>query len=134
MSSKSASIWSASSIRPCAISHLIFDQSHMYEIVLECEIYLGLSGSHGVVPHKIKMKMNWKATGKRQDTEPPTNENPYVTQLDREKPAMLRIISMTMSLPRQLALDVSPCQIGAVAVLIPLPMPPIILRNWLGGS
>ena len=27
---------------------------------------------------------------------------------------MLRIISMTMSLPRQFALDVSPCHIGAV--------------------
>jgi hypothetical protein len=43
------------------------------------------------------------------------------------KPAMFMIISMTMSLPRQDALDVSPCQTGAVAVLIPLPMPATML-------
>lgn len=40
-------------------------------------------------------------------------EKPYVTQFDKEKPAMFMIISMTISLPRQLALDVSPCQTGA---------------------
>lgn len=39
------------------------------------------------------------------------------------KPKMFMIISMTMSLPRQLALEVSPCQTGAVEVLMPFPMP-----------
>lgn len=40
---------------------------------------------------------------------------------------MFIIISITISLPLQLALDVSPCQTGAVAVLIPFPIPAIIL-------
>lgn len=39
-----------------------------------------------------------------------------MTQLDNEKPAMFMIISITISLPRQLALEVSPCQTGAVSV------------------
>jgi len=43
---------------------------------------------------------------------------------------MLQIISMTMSLPRQLALEVSPCQTGAVAVLTPLPIPAIMLPSY----
>lgn len=45
-----------------------------------------------------------------------TYEKPYVTQFDSEKPAMFIIISMTISLPRQLALDVSPCHTGAKIV------------------
>lgn len=74
------------------------------------------------------MKRNWTASGTRHEADPPTNEKPYVTQLDKEKPAMFMIISMTMSLPRQLALEVSPCQTGAVAVLIPFPSPAMTLN------
>lgn len=40
---------------------------------------------------------------------------------------MFIIISITMSRPRQLAFDVSPCQTGAVDVLRPLPIPATIL-------
>lgn len=60
-------------------------------------------------------------------------------------PKMFNIISMTINLPRQLALDVSPCQTGAiefsqslsvlvasrdvpVEVLMPLPIPAITLE------
>lgn len=79
----------------------------------------------------MKIKRNWKARGTRQEGLPATNlcetlvsvsqvlndreayEKPYVTQFDNEKPAMFMIISMTINLPRQLALDVSPCHTGA---------------------
>ena len=46
----------------------------------------------------MKMKINWKARGKRQDTDPLKNENPNVTQLDNMKPKMLRIISMRLAM------------------------------------
>lgn len=74
------------------------------------------------------MKMNWSASGTLQARAPPVNEKPYVTQLESEKPAMFIIISMTINLPRQLALEVSPCQTGAVAVLSPLPIPATMLE------
>jgi len=72
------------------------------------------------------MKMNCIASGRRQATGPGTYEKPNVTQLLREKPAMFRMSSMTISLPRQDALEVSACQGGAVAVLMPLPIPATI--------
>lgn len=98
------------------------------------------------------MKRNWKASGTRHATLPPrklevvsenssiwqvigtTHEKPYVTQFDIENPAMFIIISMTMSLPLQLALDVSPCHTGAVDVLIPLPIPAMILPTIISGT
>lgn len=43
---------------------------------------------------------------------------------------MFMIISMTMSLPRHEALDVSPCHTGAVDVFRPLPRPATILQWW----
>ena len=42
---------------------------------------------------------------------------------------MFMIISITTSLPRHEALDVSPCQTGAVAVFKPLPMPAMMLAG-----
>jgi hypothetical protein len=47
---------------------------------------------------------------------------------------MFMIISITISLPRQLALEVSPCQTGAVEVLIPFPMPAMILPTIIWGT
>ena len=38
--------------------------------------YRGDSGSQGVVPHRMKKKRNWKASGNRQATEPPANDSP----------------------------------------------------------
>ena len=61
------------------------------------------------------MKMNWNANGNLQPRGPLVNENPYVTQLDKENPAMLQISSMTTSLPLHDACDVSACQTGAYA-------------------
>lgn len=43
-------------------------------------------------------------------------------QLTRQKPKIFIIISKMTSLPRHFSCDVSVCQIGAVAVLIPLPI------------
>lgn len=80
------------------------------------------------------MNVNWKASGKRQEMGPPTKEKPYVIQLESEKPAMLRIISMTTSLPLQLALEVSDCQTGAVDVLSPLPIPAIMRPTIITGT
>ena len=40
---------------------------------------------------------------------------------------MFKMSSMTTNLPRHLIADVSVCQTGAVAVLIPFPMPSIFL-------
>jgi hypothetical protein len=63
-----------------------------------------------------------------------TYENPKVTQFDIEKPKMFMIISMTMSLPRQLAFEVSPCHTGAVDVLIPFPMPATMRPTIISGT
>ena len=38
--------------------------------------YLGDSGSHGTVPNKTKINMNWKAIGNRQATLPPVKDRP----------------------------------------------------------
>lgn len=70
--------------------------------------------------------MNWNASGTRHATGPGTKLNPNVTQLLRLNPAMLRMSSITISLPRQEAFDVSACQGGAVAVLMPFPIPATI--------
>lgn len=47
----------------------------------------------------------------------------YVIQLLKEKPAMLRISSITTSFPLQAAFEVSACHTGAVAVFRPFPRP-----------
>lgn len=57
-----------------------------------------------------------------------------VTQLDSEKPAIFRIISMTISFPRHVALLVSACHGGAVDVLIPFPMPATMRPTIICGT
>ena len=71
----------------------------------------------------MAMKRNCKASGILHAIAPPAKENAKVIQFDIMKPKIFMISSMTMSLPLQVALDVSLCQTGAVAVLIPLPIP-----------
>jgi len=65
---------------------------------------------------------------------PPANEKPYVTQLERENPAILRIISMATSFPLQLALDVSDCQTEAVEVFRPFPIPVMVQPAIVTGT
>ena len=88
--------------------------------------YLGDSGNQGTVLYRMIMKTSWNANGNLQDIGPDKNENPYVIQFDKEKPAMLQINSMTTSFPRHLICDVSVCQTGAVEVFKPLPIPAMI--------
>ena len=90
---------------------------------------IDLSGSHGTVPKRMKMKMNCSTSGILQATPPPAKEKAKVIQFESMKPKIFMIISMMMSLPLQDAFDVSPCQTGAVAVLTPLPMPATILYD-----
>ena len=59
------------------------------------------------------MKINCKAKGSRHATPPGMNENPNVTQLLSEKPAILSISSITIKRPRQENFDVSDCHGGA---------------------
>jgi hypothetical protein len=47
---------------------------------------------------------------------------------------MFMIISITINLPRQLALEVSPCHTGAVEVLMPFPIPAMILPTIIWGT
>lgn len=70
--SRSARIFSASSMCPCAISQR------------------GLSGSHGTVPKRIKIKINWKASGKRHATLPPRNLASGSVPMNRVEPMNLR--------------------------------------------
>lgn len=51
-----------------------------------------------------------------------------------ENPKMFMTSSMTISFPRQLAWLVSPCQTGAVEVLIPFPIPATTLPTNICGS
>jgi len=120
--SMSARICSASLSLPLATSHLCQSLAQSYHS-WPLGTYRGDSGSQGTVPYSTAMKMNWHASGTRHAIGPGTKLNPKVTQLLRLNPAMFKMSSITISLPRHEALDVSACQGGAVAVLMPFPMP-----------